>query len=90
MMPIIAGPDGTGYIIIPSGERVDFCSADVGTGPHNCFGPLKLNSTGHFARINEGPWRRAEATSMHKLREHLQCCEDVADVNEILRPEITA
>lgn len=62
-------------ITLPTGELVEYVSADSYSGPGDCFSPLHCNSSCVYFRVNGGTWRRTYHKHMHQFRAFLEAIE---------------
>ncbi len=72
-------------IILPDKTFVELILADTYSGPNNCFSRLHCNTNSVFCRINNGIWKLTTERSLHKARIWLELCEDVKDVEGLIR-----
>lgn len=64
------------------GTQVELAAGDAYSGPGDCFGPLHVNTTAVFYRINEGIWTHCNC-HMHQARQLLNMCNCVEDVQYV-------
>lgn len=62
-------------LTLPTGELIEYVSADSYSGPGDCFSALHCNSSCIYFRVNGGTWRRTQHKSMHVMREFLNTVE---------------
>lgn len=75
---------------LPDGTVVELAWGDAYSGPEDrsvgkSHSKLHVNTNATFYRINGGEWQRSPERAMHKTVQILQCCENLADLRELMR-----